>query len=276
MTCQYCRAQNSEEDHRCSRCGRRVVDTPARPELFPVQHGSAATVVDPQWQKKEAPAVVAPGPQLVTEVSTPSMERGPSYQASLFGPQEVGPTATVAHPRKQASPRRARPDRSAQGTLDFESSERASATTHKAGHADTIAAPVAQRAVASLVDTCLALAGVAMFFTTLHFAGHEFAVTKGTVTSYVAASSLILVLYRLLFCLGNGDTPGTQCAGLRLLDFDGRRPTRTQRFCRMAAGLVSLLAIGLGLIWALVDEKHLAWHDYISKTMPRRNLRFND
>jgi hypothetical protein len=31
---------------------------------------------------------------------------------------------------------------------------------------------------------------------------------------------------------------------------------------------VSFIAAGIGLLWALVDEERLTWHDYMSKTFP--------
>jgi len=55
---------------------------------------------------------------------------------------------------------------------------------------------------------------------------------------------------------------------MRLVNFDGRPPNRAQRMRRMAAGVLSMLSAGLGLIWVLVDEENLAWHDHISKTFP--------
>src|SRR3712207_5689535 len=66
MTCNYCRAQNHSDDHRCTRCGRRLSDEPAnRPAMFPVQQSAAA----PKFDTVEAPAPVPlparPGPQLV-------------------------------------------------------------------------------------------------------------------------------------------------------------------------------------------------------------------
>jgi uncharacterized RDD family membrane protein YckC len=57
-------------------------------------------------------------------------------------------------------------------------------------------------------------------------------------------------------------------AGLHLVDFDGRAPSREQRLLRQLVTLLSTLSAGLGLIWALVDEENLTWHDHISKTFP--------
>jgi hypothetical protein len=38
----------------------------------------------------------------------------------------------------------------------------------------------------------------------------------------------------------------------------------------MAALLLSVLPIGLGVLWALFDEQHLCWHDRLSKTYPHK------
>jgi hypothetical protein len=52
------------------------------------------------------------------------------------------------------------------------------------------------------------------------------------------------------------------------VNFDGQTPTRAQRFYRTASGFLSLMAGGIGLLWGLVDEETLTWHDHISKTFP--------
>jgi hypothetical protein len=33
-----------------------------------------------------------------------------------------------------------------------------------------------------------------------------------------------------------------------------------------------LIAGGLGIVWILVDEEQLAWHDHISKTFPTPDI----
>jgi len=76
------------------------------------------------------------------------------------------------------------------------------------------------------------------------------------------------LFYRFLWVLGNGETPGMRFAGLRLVNFDGRSPDRDQRAFRQVSTLLSFLSAGLGLVWALVDEENLTWHDHISKTFP--------
>ncbi len=54
--------------------------------------------------------------------------------------------------------------------------------------------------------------------------------------------------------------------GLRLLHFDGRPADRRRRLLRQASGCLSALPLGIGFLWALVDEEHLTFHDHITET----------
>lgn len=96
--------------------------------------------------------------------------------------------------------------------------------------------------------------------------------TGGLVTSrpalviYGLAFALLLLFYKYAAFRWAGISPGTRWADLDLLDFDGRPPGRRDRLNRLAAGCLSLLPAGAGLLWALVDEEHLTWHDHMSKT----------
>jgi hypothetical protein len=59
-------------------------------------------------------------------------------------------------------------------------------------------------------------------------------------------------------------------AGISLCTFDDQMPTREQLRSRIGAMLLSLLPVGLGVLWAIFDEEHLSWHDRISHTYLRR------
>jgi hypothetical protein len=59
-------------------------------------------------------------------------------------------------------------------------------------------------------------------------------------------------------------------AGVSLCTFDDELPTRAQLRGRLAALLLSVLPVGLGLAWAIFDEEHLTWHDRLSRTYLRR------
>lgn len=121
---------------------------------------------------------------------------------------------------------------------------------------------------AAAVDSVLALAALAVFAGIFYFAGADVVLTKQTVPFYAAAAFLIVLFYRALFCIANQDTPGVRWTGLQILDFDGRVPTRRQRWHRLLGGVVGSIAAGIGLIWAIFDEERLTWHDHMSKTFP--------
>ena len=122
--------------------------------------------------------------------------------------------------------------------------------------------------IAAVVDTSAVLLGLGIFLGIFFLSGGDMVLNRQTVPFLIGVTAVISVFYRFLWCLANGDTPGMRCAGLRLVDFDGRRPDREQRGVRQVAGMLSLLSAGLGLVWALVDEESLTWHDHISKTFP--------
>ncbi len=59
-------------------------------------------------------------------------------------------------------------------------------------------------------------------------------------------------------------------AGIGLCTFDNHSPTRGKLRRRLGAITLSLLPVGLGLVWSLFDEDHLSWHDRFSHTYLRR------
>jgi uncharacterized RDD family membrane protein YckC len=122
--------------------------------------------------------------------------------------------------------------------------------------------------MAAIADCSVGLLGVAVYAATFRLMGQELIWTSQMLLSYLAAVIMISLFYRILCCLGNADTLGVRWVGLRVLDFDGRVPTRKQRFQRLAGGCIGMLAAGLGLLWALFDEERLTWHDHMSETFP--------
>lgn len=132
-------------------------------------------------------------------------------------------------------------------------------------------APVAlptHRLIAAAFDGSMIVVAVGAFLGVFLLAGGQIELTRQTIPLFSAVALVISLFYRWLWTIANGDTPGMRFAGLRLVDFDGRPPDRDQRGMRQLASLLSVISAGLGLVWALVDEENLAWHDHISKTFP--------
>jgi len=268
--CPYCRTLNETQAERCPRCGHRR----SAPMAARVGTGSAAPAM-------QLVPDVAPAP----ETEPPAPRRRSDTQVSLFrdaGPaQKVVPipTLTPMHLTENDRPARRsgvrtsapRPRRvsDAQQALDW--GDQPAQHQVRADEKISCSAPVALpllRVLSAAVDGAAVLLGTAIIVGIYISQGGEIKFGSGAAMMLGALVGLVMVLYRALWCLANGDSPGLQAAGLRLVDFDGRRPQRRQRIIRQAASILSLCAAGVGIAWALVDDESLTWHDHISQTFP--------
>ena len=130
-----------------------------------------------------------------------------------------------------------------------------------------VAAPV-HRMIAAAVDSSLVLLSMGFFLGVFFLMDGELPMNAQALPILGGVLAVLSLFYRSLWLIANADTPGMRFAGLRTVDFDGRRPDREQRAVRQLTSILSLVSAGLGLIWALVDEESLTWHDRISKTFP--------
>jgi uncharacterized RDD family membrane protein YckC len=229
-----------------------------------------AAVPELETVEMPAPAPAPLRPQLVTE--PPPKRSGPTstptFQANLFGPVDARRLASEfpATPKKPAP--RPRRDYSRQQSLNFQETRTLRTSVSASVYCGAPVAMARHRVIASAVDSGLALGTLGVFVGTLRLAGVEVVLTKETLPIYGAAAVVIMLFYRVLFCIANRDTPGIYWTGLQVLDFDGRTPSRRQRWHRLLGGFVGAIAAGIGLIWAVFDEERLTWHDYMSKTFP--------
>jgi uncharacterized RDD family membrane protein YckC len=82
-----------------------------------------------------------------------------------------------------------------------------------------------------------------------------------------AAPDLIFFLgYFIIPTILWGRTPGKWVAGIVVVDSDGRTPGPAAIPREMIGKLVSFLAVGIGFLWLIPDEKHQGWHDKIAGT----------
>ncbi len=283
MQCKYCQNWNEEDERRCVRCGRRLYLSAARPapDSYPL--------ISHPLTSATAPALESlPGGHPL-----PAAPERANYQASLFrdvvhrdgvaGPKVI-PIPMLTHSRQvsrsEVAPRRARaampraPRRGAdsQQSLDFHgaplNSEAQDAGVHAVIYCDAPVALPAHRMIAAAFDTSMVLIAVGLFLGIFFLSGGMLLLSKQNAPFLISVGVLLALFYRFLWVLGNGETPGMRFAGLRLVNFDGRLPDRDQRAFRQVSSMLSVLSAGLGLVWALVDEENLTWHDHISKTFP--------
>jgi len=132
---------------------------------------------------------------------------------------------------------------------------------------EAVALPL-HRMMAATLDFSMVAIAAGIFFSLFYALGGMVVLNGVTTPVLGAAAFLLVVFYKALWLLAGGDTPGMSWCSLRLLNFDGFRPTRLERLRRCGATCLSLAAGGLGVLWALGDEEKLGWNDHLSKTFP--------
>ncbi len=87
----------------------------------------------------------------------------------------------------------------------------------------------------------------------------------------VAASifAALTILYQILFFTLSDSTPGMRCARIALCTFGDENPTRQAMRRRVWATVLSGLPLGVGFLWAWLDDAGLSWHDRMSRMYQR-------
>lgn len=128
------------------------------------------------------------------------------------------------------------------------------------------AAPVSLRFQAGLLDASLILLASAVFFALFALLAGHVGLARRDLLIYLSAGFVLASLYFSLFTLLGGRTPGMQYYHLRVVTFEGHPLPPPHALWRAFGYMVSLGALLLGFLWALVDERRLTWHDRISRT----------
>jgi uncharacterized RDD family membrane protein YckC len=93
--------------------------------------------------------------------------------------------------------------------------------------------------------------------------------TRLALAAGALALALLYLLYQALFFSFSDSTPGMRCARIALCTFADENPTRRAMRRRILAVLLSACPLGLGLLWATLDEDRLAWHDRLTRIYQR-------
>ena len=88
------------------------------------------------------------------------------------------------------------------------------------------------------------------------------------VAMYALVLSVLWSMYFIGFTAICGQTPGKRIMGLRVVNEDGTPVDWGVASNRFFIGYsISILPLGLGFYWALVDKHNQAWHDKIAGTL---------
>jgi uncharacterized RDD family membrane protein YckC len=134
-------------------------------------------------------------------------------------------------------------------------------------------APFGLRLMAAMVDGCIIMAALLAFIA-------AFAITVGELpgghmtlqTAAIGVTGTLAVftlLYQLLFFTFSEATPGMRYARIAFCTFSDDNPTRRAMRRRIFAAVLAACPLGIGFLWAWLDEDGLGWHDRISRMYQR-------
>lgn len=286
MTCQHCQTWILDDEHRCARCGRRVRATPSR--ISPATYPIAATATAHAYDFEEV--VAASAKESVEYSAAPAEVKQQALFAGAATDTRVIPFSSLVSSadRDAMRVRAAEVERPSPVKTARVESKRVRAKRKETGDQHLLAfgsqgvplpgtraqicdAPVATAAVrvhAALVDALIIALGCSLGIGMFLYVGGRVSSDKHLLPFAAAALFTVPLLYKLLWAFAGQDSFGTKLVGLELVDFDGRPPTKARRFQRLFSSCLSILAAGVGMVWALVDEDKLTWHDHMSGTFP--------
>lgn len=301
MNCRYCHSWNAEDEHRCTRCGRRLKIAGVSPS-YPASRSAPALAL------ADRPAVVVevaePGPLLARTPVPQSLIFEEPHDSNVipfesFAAHRIQPVPTsaaaalirtaqnsaapsavqaVAQPpapvRSRARRRSTIPEKNdLQGGLDFLVPAPQGPRTLKTQveaviYCDADVATPKHRAIAAAIDGGMIFVAFGLFLFAFHSMGGMFQLNRQTIPFFIGVFGTLAMFYGMLWIWAGRDTVGMRCTGLRLIDFDGFPANRRCRLVRSLGTWLSFCAGGIGLLWALADEEKLTWHDHMSKTFP--------
>ncbi len=136
-------------------------------------------------------------------------------------------------------------------------------------------APVERRAMAFALDQgLLSMVGFVLFLALApqNTLNEQSLSMEATVPTWAAVWLLLIsvthILYHIFFLLRDGQTPGKQIAGTKVIRRDGQPLTAWDVFLRCYVGyFLSLGGFGMGFWWATNNTLRQGWHDLVADTL---------
>ena len=167
---------------------------------------------------------------------------------------------TPAVPRLRPRGRRREPD----PKLSFETARPAA---RRADAIPVVATPLARLAAGLFDAALLASLDAVVIVLTLRLAGLNLqAVGELPVAPLAAFLVLLDAGYVVVLTFAGGQTFGKMAFGMRVVDRAGRPVTTSVALVRSLGYLVSVLPLGLGVVWMFVDTDRRALHDRLAGT----------
>jgi len=127
-------------------------------------------------------------------------------------------------------------------------------------------APLGRRFLAGLVDGLVLLLGAGLFAFIFWRAGGHLTPVPPNLAIVALIAVIFVWAYFGLFTALTFSTPGLIWMGIEVRNMEGWPPAPRESLLRAFGYLVSISALMIGFLWALVDSEGLTWHDWISGT----------
>jgi uncharacterized RDD family membrane protein YckC len=123
--------------------------------------------------------------------------------------------------------------------------------------------------MAAFTDICLITIGFVSFLMVFLACTPHPPSGRPALLASAATFAGFILLYQWLFFAFAEATPGMRYAKIALCTFDDENPDRKALRRRIAAACLATIPLGLGFLWALLDEDRLGWHDRMTRTYQR-------
>jgi len=127
-------------------------------------------------------------------------------------------------------------------------------------------APLGRRFLAGLVDGLVLLLGAGLFALIFWRAGGHLTPVPPNLAIVALIAVTFVWAYFGLFTALTFSTPGLIWMGIEVRNMEGWPPAHRESLLRAFGYLMSISALMIGFLWALVDGEGLTWHDRISGT----------
>ncbi len=122
------------------------------------------------------------------------------------------------------------------------------------------------RTLSGLIDLICIIFFVGVFVIAADRFGGIVVLDKVSLADFAALFLLTYFVYSVFFLTASGQTIGMMITDLRVTGIIRKRPSLQQYMKRCFWHLISLLMIGMGLLWGLFDRNNLCLHDRLSGT----------
>ncbi len=126
------------------------------------------------------------------------------------------------------------------------------------------------RTLAGLIDLIIVVLCTVVFIISADYFSGIVILDILSLVEYAGLFLIVFLLYSIFFLATSGQTVGMMITDLRVTGIQENRPSVAQLFLRCFGFLLSVIALGTGLLWSLVDRDSMCFHDRFSNTSVKR------